>query len=136
MEALRLEPKILPTNRFGAALLVVRPVRFPIPSQLMQVPPGEQPGVMPIVKDDLHRIVSDRFDCADTHIFLSEHQHFLSGAMSFDFRGGRVNPQVLKRQLEAAAVRKADLQQPGFAADLDFGSEGFGHMLASIGRGL
>ena len=136
MEAFRLESKILPANRFRAALLVARPVRLPIPPELMQIPPGEQAGVMAIVKDDFHRIVSDRLHCTDPYVFLSEHQHLLSGAMPFDFRGGRVHPQVLKRQLKAAAVRKADLQQPGFAADLDFCSEGFGHMLASISRGL
>ena len=121
---------------FAAPLLVARPVDRLIPSELVQVPPGEQPGVMAIIEHNFHGILPDGLDGTDTDIFLSQHQHFLPGTMSFDFRGGRVHPQVLKRQLKPAAIRKTHFQQPGFAAYFDFGRDRVSHISASIGPGL
>jgi hypothetical protein len=136
MQIFRLGSKNLLTDRFRAALLVAFPIRRVIASQLMQISPCEQAGVVPVVKDDFHGILSDRLHGTDTDILLTEHQHLLARAMPFDFRGGRMHPQVLERQLEPATVRKTHFQQPGFAAYLDFRREGFRHISASIGRGL
>ena len=42
---------------FAAPLLVARPVDRLIPSELVQVPPGEQPGVMAVIEHDALRVV-------------------------------------------------------------------------------
>lgn len=118
------------------ARLVAGPVSHLIPSELVQVPPGEQTGVVSVIEHDFDGILSDGLDGTDTDIFLAEHQDLLSRAMSFDFRGGRVHTQVLERQLKPAAVRKTHLEQAGFAADFDFSRHGVSHISASIGPGL
>src|SRR2546423_503084 len=125
-----------PRSRLCASLLVARPVRGLIPSELVQIPPGEQASVMAVVEYDFHGILPDRLHRTDTDIFLSQHQHLLPRTMSFDFGRGRVHAQVLERQLETATVRKTDFQQPGFAAYFDFGRYRVRHISASIGPGL
>jgi hypothetical protein len=121
---------------FGAALLVSRPVHCLIPSELLQIPPGEQAGVMAIIEHDFDGILADRLHCPDADVLLSQHQDLLPRAMAFDFRRGRVYTQVLERQLEPATVRKTHFQQPGFAAYFDLSRDRVGHMCASIGPGL
>ena len=121
---------------FAAPLLVARPVNGLISSELVQIPPGEQTGVMAVIEHNFHGILSDRLHSTDTDIFLAQHQHFLPRAMSFDFRRGRVHTQVLERQLEPATVRKTHFQQPGFAAYFDFSRDRVSHISASIGPGL
>jgi hypothetical protein len=116
--------------------LVARPVRRIIPSELVQIPPGEQAGVMSVIEDNFDGILADWLDAPDADIFLTQHQDFLSRTVSFDFRGGRVHTQILKRQLESAAVGKTHCQQTGFAADFDFGRDGITHICPSIGPGL
>jgi hypothetical protein len=126
----------LPGGRPGAPLLVSRPIGRVVSSELVQIPPGEQAGVVSVVEDEFDGILSDRLDSADPDVFLSEHQHFLTRAMPFDFGGGRMHPQVLEGQLEPAAVRKSYFQQPGFAAYFDFSRDRVGHMSVSIGTDL
>jgi hypothetical protein len=123
-------------GRIDAPLLVARPVHRQISSELMQIPPGEQAGVMPVIEHNFDGILSDGLHRTDTDILLSQHQHFLAGAMSFDFSRRRVHAQVLERQLEPAAVRKTHFQQPGFAAYFDFCRDRVSHISASIGPGL
>ena len=117
-------------------LLVASPIRRLVPSELVQVPPGEQSRVMPVVKDNFDGVLADGLDRPDADILFAQHQHFLSRAMSFDFRGGRMNAQILERQLEPAAVGKTDFQQSGFVADFDFSCDGITHICTSIGPGL
>jgi hypothetical protein len=117
-------------------LLVALPQCCVIATQLVEIPPGEQPGVMAVVENQFYSILSNGLDGSDADILLAEHQNLLSRAMSFDFRGGRMNSKVLERQLEAAAVRKTHFQQPRFAADFDFCRDGFSHVPVSIGPGL
>lgn len=136
MREVRLESKKLPADGARPSFLVTVPVGGLIASQLVQIPPGEQAGVVPVVENDFHGILSDRLDGADTDSLLTEHQHLLSRPVSFDFRGGRMHTQVFEGQLEPAAVRKTHFQQPGFAAYLDFSREGVRHMSPSIGPGL
>src|SRR5581483_1315192 len=94
--------------RTGAPLLVPCPVRGPIAAELVQIPPGEQPGVMPVIEDNFDCILPDRLNRPDTHVFLAEHQDFLSGAVPFHFGGRRVNAQILECELKPAAVHKTD----------------------------
>jgi hypothetical protein len=136
MRDVRPESKVLSADGFRAAFLVTLPIDGLIASQLVQIPPGEQAGVVPVVEHNFDGILSDGLDGADADSLFIEHQHLLSGPMSFDFRGGRMHTQVFERQLEPAAVRKTHFQQPGLAAYLDFGREGVGHMSPSIGPGL
>jgi hypothetical protein len=126
----------LPLGRMcglGAPLLVARPVAGLVPSELIQIPPGEQTCVMSVVEDDLDGILSDRLDRADSHVFLTEHQHLLARTVSFHFGGGRVHTQILERQLEAAPIGKTHFEQPGFVTDFDFGRYRVSHSVASIG---
>jgi len=122
--------------RLVAPRLVTRPVGYLIATQLIQVPPGEQPSVMSVIENDFHGIVSDRLHCPDADGFLAEHQDFLARAVSLDLRGGRMHAQILERQLETAAILKTHFQEPGLASNLDFGSHGIRHSPASIGPGL
>jgi hypothetical protein len=124
------------SDGFGAALLVARPVQSLIPSELVQIPPGEQAGVMAVIEHNLHGILTDRLHSSYADIFFTQHKHFLTRAMPFDFRRGRVHAQVLERQLEPAPVRKTHFQQPGFAAYFDFSRDRVSHISASIGPGL
>jgi len=117
----------------GAPRLVARPVTRLIASELVEIPPGEQSGVMSVIEHNFDGIVSNRFDRSDTDIFLSHHQCFLSGTMSFDLGGGRMDPQVLERQLEAGAVCELHRQETGLAAYADFGCQRIAHRPASIG---
>jgi hypothetical protein len=121
---------------FGAPLLITRPVHRLISSELVQIPPGEQAGVMAVVEHNFDGILSDGLHRTDTDSLLSQHQHFLTRAMSFDFSRGGVHAQVLEGQLEPAAVHKTHFQQPGFAAYFDFSRDRLRHISASIGPGL
>ena len=118
----------------GAPLLVARPVAGLIPSELVQIPPGEQTSVMSVVEDDSDGILADGLYRADAHVFLTKHQDLLPRTMSFDFGRRRVHPQILERQLEAPSIRKTHFEQPGFAAYFDFGRNRVSHGAASIGR--
>jgi hypothetical protein len=118
------------------SFLIALPVRSPISSQLMQIPPREQTGVVTVIEDDLDGVLPDGLHGSDADILFIEHQHFLSRTMPFYFRGGRMHPQVLKGQLKAAAVDKRHFQQPGFAADLDFSGHRIRHSTPSIGPAL
>ena len=120
----------------GAPLLVARPVDCLISSELVQIPPGEQAGVMPVIEHNFDGVLSDGLHGPDADILLPQHQHLLAGAVSFDFSRGRVHAQVLERQLEAATVRKTHFQQPGFAAYFDFSRDRVSHISASIGPGI
>jgi len=133
MEVFRLASRA--GNGLGAPLLIAGPVTGVIPPELVQVPPGEQAGVMPVIENDFDGILTHGLDSTDTHIFFTQHQHFLSRTMSFDLSGRRVHAEVLERQLETAAVRELHLEQPGFAADFDFGRDELTHT-PSIGRPL
>jgi hypothetical protein len=119
-------------RRLSAPLLVPRPVDRVVPTELVEIPPGEQSGVMSVIEDNFDGILSNWLYSADTHILLAEHQDLLSRTMSFDFRRGRVHPQVLERQLEPAAICKTHCQQPGFAAYLDFRRHEVSHRSVSI----
>ena len=136
MGDLQLLSSQLPGGCLGAPLLVSRPIGRPVSSELVQVPPGEQTGVMAVVEDDFHGILSDRLNSADADVFLPQHQHFLAGPMPFDFGGGRMHPQVLEGQLEPATVRKTHFQQPGFAAYFDLSRDWVGHISLSIDSDL
>jgi hypothetical protein len=125
--------RLLPRRwRSGAPLLVTCPVGGPVAAELIQVPPGEQPGVMAVIEHNFDGILPDRLNRPDADIFLPEHQDLLSGTVSFHLGGRRVHAQVLERQLKAAAVRKTHFQQPGFAAYFDFGRNWIRHRSASI----
>jgi hypothetical protein len=128
--------QLLSSGCLGAPILVSRPIGRLVSSELVQIPPGEQTGVMSVVEDEFNGILSDRLDSADPDVFLPEHQHFLARAMPFDFGGGRMHPQVLEGQLEPATVGKTYFQQAGFAAYLDLSRDWVGHMYVSIGSDL
>jgi len=136
--------QLLPHSRPGGrmsgclrpALLVACPVRRLVPSELVQVPPGEQSRVMAVVEDNFDGILADGLDGPDADSLFAQHQDLLSRAVSFDFRGGRMNAQVLEGQLKPAAIGKTHLQQARFAADFDFGRDGITHICTSIGSGL
>jgi hypothetical protein len=121
---------------FGAPLLVTRPVHRLISSELVQISPGEQSGVMTVIEHNFDGVLPDGLHGADTDIFLTQHQHLLPRSMSFDFRRRRVHAQVLEGQLEPATVRKTHFQHPGFAAYFDFSRDMVSHISASIGPGL
>jgi len=123
-------------SRFRAARLVARPVGRMVPSQLMQVPPSEQAGIVAVIEDDFDGILPNGFDCPHADVFLAQHEDFLPRTVPFDFRGRRVHPEVLERQLKPAAVREADFQHPGNISDFDFGRDGIGHIYTSIVTGL
>lgn len=123
-------------NSAGAPLLVAGPVGHLIPPELIQVPPREKSGVMTVVEDDLDGVLTYRLDSADTHVFLTQHQHLLPRTVSFDFGGRGMHAKVLEWQLEAAAVGEMHLEQPGFAPNFDFSCDQVIHRPASIGRDL
>jgi hypothetical protein len=52
--------------------------------------------------------------------------------VAFDFRGGRVDPQVLERQIEGRAIVEGDGQHPRAALKLNFGRYGIRHGRRSI----
>lgn len=120
----------------GTPLLVAGPVDRLIPSKLLQVPPREEAGVMPVIEDDFDGVLAHRLDCADANVFLAQHQHLLSGTVSFDFGGRGMHTEVLEWQLEAATIGEMHLEQSGSAADFDFGCDRITHNPASIGRDL
>jgi hypothetical protein len=121
-------------RRLCTPLLVPRPVDRVVPSELVEIPPGEQAGVMSVIEDDFDGILSNWLHRPDTHIFLAEHQDLLSRTMSFYFCRRRVHPQVLERQLEPPAICKTHFQQPGFAAYFDFRRDEVSHRSVSIRR--
>ena len=81
-------PPGLRVEGFGTSFLIALPVRGLIPSQLMQISPGEQAGVVTVVEDDLDGVLADGFHCADADSLFAEDQHFLAGAMPLYFSGG------------------------------------------------
>jgi hypothetical protein len=126
----------LRVERSQTSFLIALPIGSPIPSQLMQIAPGEQTGIMTVVEDDLDGVLAYGLHGSDADILFAEHQYFLSRTMSLHLRGGRMHAQVLERQLKPAAVVKTHFQQPRFAADLDFGRNRIRHSTPSIGPDL
>ena len=98
----------LRVDDFRTSFPITLPVCGLIQSQLMQIPPSEQTRIMAIVKDDLHRVLANRLHGANADGLLAEHEHFLPRPVPFHFRGGRMHPQILERQLKPAAVGKGD----------------------------
>src|SRR5579871_3269165 len=121
-------------TRLGAALQVAGPVRRLLAPELVQVLPGVQAGVVAVVEDQLDRVLADRVHRADVHVLLAQHERLLPRTVALHLGRGGVHPQVLERQLEAAAVVEAHLEQPRRAAQADFSGNGLGHRARSIGN--
>jgi hypothetical protein len=117
----------LRVGRAQTSFLISLPVRGPIASQLMQIPPGEQTRVVTVVEDDLDGVLPDGLHGSDADVLFAEHQHFLPRPMPFHLRGGRMHTQVLEGQLKPAAVVKTHFQQSRSAADLDFSGNRIRH---------
>src|SRR5882724_7483484 len=99
MREVRLESKTLPADGLRPSFLVTPPIGGLVAAQFVQIPPGEEAGVVPVVESDFHGILSDRLHGADADILFTEDQHLLSRPVSFDFRGGRMHTQVFERKL-------------------------------------
>ena len=81
-------------------------------AKLVQVLPGIQAGVMSIIEDNPDSVMSNRFQCVYSHIFLAGLQDFLARSMASHFGRRRVHPQVLERQFETSAVTVFNRQLP------------------------
>ena len=102
------EANLAGLRRLMPALKVMRPFLFAIAPELIEVFPGVQARVVPVVKHELHGILPDLLDGADRDVFLAENQHFLTGTVAFDFRRRGVDPQILEGQVEGCTVVKSD----------------------------
>src|SRR5579863_4767822 len=106
---------------------ISRPVCLALAAELVQIFPGVQPAVVPVVKHQFDGVLSHRFDRHDADVLLAEHQHLLARTVALDLGGGRMHAQILEGQLEAAAVGEAYLQHTRGAAQADLGGDGLGH---------
>lgn len=70
----------------GEVVQVGLPELFLFGAQAIEVIPGIEAAVMAIVKDDLQRVVADRFDRIDTDIALTGLQHRLRCVVTAHFR--------------------------------------------------
>src|SRR3569833_2855906 len=104
----------------GLTCQVLAPVRFLVAAQLVQVLPGVQAGVVPVIEHQLDRILPDRLDDPDTDSLLSKHQLFLARSVALHFRGRRMDTQVLEWQLETTAVLEAHLEHSRCLTQFDF----------------
>src|SRR2546421_1821543 len=111
------------------ALEVARPLRRSLTTELVQVLPGVEPGVVPVVEDELHGVLPDRLDRRDADVLLAEHQYLLPGSVPLHFGGWGVHPQILERQLKAAAVGEAHFEHPRGAPQADLGGNEVGHKI-------
>src|SRR6516225_928482 len=64
---------------------VARPLLGALPSELVEILPGVEPGVVPVVEYQFHRVLTDRLDGCDADVLLAEDQHLLAGSVTFDF---------------------------------------------------
>src|SRR5438874_8870065 len=67
------------------ALEVARPLRRSIAAKLVQVLPGVQPGVVPVVEDELHGVLRLRLDRRDEDVLLAETQYLLPRSVPIYF---------------------------------------------------
>ena len=79
-------------------------------TQVVQVFPGINPGVMAIGKEKVDTVQTHRFGGIDQHFALAGLQHFLPGTVTAHFGGRRIDAQKLKRQFETRTIGERDLQ--------------------------
>jgi multisubunit Na+/H+ antiporter MnhE subunit len=86
------------------AIEVVLPLLVPMGTQIIQVAPDVDPGIVAVVEHELDPIVSHGLDRGYTDIFLAELQNLLPGTVTLNLSGGRIDSQILTRQLEVSPV--------------------------------
>ncbi len=89
---------------------IVLPFFLPLASELVEIGPSVKTGVMAIIEDQPHGITADRLDLGDLYVVLTDLQGFLPRTVPADLGRRRIDPQILKRQLELQPVRVRDCQ--------------------------
>jgi hypothetical protein len=117
---------------FFQSLQIDEPTCLPFRAKFVQVFPGVQPGVVPVIEPQAYGIVTDGFHGTDGHVLLASHQNADLHTVALDLGGRRMHAQVLSGQLVARAVVKGYFQQarPGAQANLDRG--GYTHRTLSL----
>ena len=79
---------------------------------------------MPVGKAQLDGILSDGDDFLDTHLTFSGLQGFLTGAVTPDFRRGRMNPEKFDGEVVLATVTEDDVKDARDLLKSDFRGQG------------
>jgi len=103
------------------AVEVILPVRLVVYTQFVQVRPGEDAGIVAIVKRDFNGVVARRCELINANIFLASLQHFLARSVTTHLGRRRIDPQVFARQVTFESVIEVQLQNTAALVKLDFG---------------
>lgn len=76
---------------------------------------------MAVVEAKPDGVSAHRLYPRDVHLFLADLKYLLTLSMPAYLRGGRVDPQILARQVIPAAVVESELEHTGFLMQLDVG---------------
>jgi hypothetical protein len=85
----------------------------------MQYRPGIEAGIMTVVEDDPDCISADWLDALDSDFRFARYEDSFTDAVSRDFGGGRVNPEILGGKAPAAAVAELELELTRTAVQFD-----------------
>jgi len=75
-----------------------------LPSDLVEIIPGEDPGVMHVVEQETNRIVPNRLDRHDANMTTSEDCRALRRSVTLNLGAGTLDAQVLCREHKIVAV--------------------------------
>jgi len=75
---------------------------------------------MAVAKRQGDRVIANRPYVGNGYVFFTDLQGFLAGAMADGFGGLRVNPEILGRHFENAAIVEMHFQYRRYLVQLDF----------------
>ena len=98
-----------------------RPFILVMTAELQKIGPGEQSGIVKIIEDDAHRVMSDRFQAHDLHVALARHELTFQRTVALHFGAGRFHPQIFRSQLIVLAIVKRHGEHILGGVELEFG---------------
>src|SRR5690348_18402914 len=84
----------------GETFKIGIPSALTVLAQFAKIAPGEEPGVVAVIEDDAYRVMADRLHRPDFNIALAGHKCPLLRRVALNFRAGRFNPQIFRRELK------------------------------------
>src|SRR5690606_13656498 len=101
-----------------------RPQRLALVTELAQIAPGEDAGVMAVVEGEAHGVVADRIDSGDRYVALAADGLALLGTVPLNLGRGAEDAQQLGRDIVGDAVVEDDAQRAPIAPQADFAGPG------------
>src|SRR5262249_45260046 len=93
-------------------------------AQLVEIGPGVDAGVVPVIEEDADRVVAHRLDGVDGNMAFAGDRDPGIAAMALDLGGGAFDPEEFRREAEPRPVLERHLQDFLGPDETDFAGPG------------